>query len=147
MTNGKSTALRLRSFRLNAGVGDIITAWRARLSFGALGRAPRHLDIILFPPSPGSSLVFGPALVPFSVSDAKVCLVLWDPRDCSLPGFSVYGMLQARILEWVAFPFSRGSSRPRDRTWVSYIFCISRQVLVSLTPPTKPVSIPLTGAM
>ena len=39
--------------------------------------------------------------------------------DYSPPGFSVHGMLQARILEWVAIPFSRGSSQPRDQTWVS----------------------------
>ena len=44
-----------------------------------------------------------------------------DPIDCSLPGFSIYGILQARILEWVAISFSRGSSRPRDRTRVSCI--------------------------
>ena len=47
------------------------------------------------------------------------CLTLWDPMDCSLPGSSVHGILQARILEWVAMPSSRGSSQPRDRTWVS----------------------------
>ena len=41
--------------------------------------------------------------------------------DCSLSGFSVHGVLQARILEWVAIPFSRGSSLPRDQTWFSYI--------------------------
>ena len=41
--------------------------------------------------------------------------------DCSLPGSSVHGILQARILEWVAIPFSRGSSWPRDWTWVSCI--------------------------
>ena len=46
--------------------------------------------------------------------------------DCSLPGSSVYGILQARILEWVAIPFSRGSSWPRDWTWVS---CTGRQIL------------------
>ena len=39
-----------------------------------------------------------------------------DPTDCSPPGSSVHGILQARILEWVAIPFSRGSSRPRDQT-------------------------------
>ena len=38
------------------------------------------------------------------------CLTLWDPTDCSLPGFSVLGILQARIEEWVVIPFSRGSS-------------------------------------
>ena len=39
---------------------------------------------------------------------------LCDSMDCSLPGSSVHGILQARILEWVAIPFSRGSSQPRD---------------------------------
>ena len=38
-----------------------------------------------------------------------------DPMDCSLPGSSVHGILQSRILEWVAIPFSRGSSQPRDQ--------------------------------
>ena len=42
-----------------------------------------------------------------------------DPKDCSLPGSSVHGIFQARILEWVAILFSRGSSQPRDRTRVS----------------------------
>ena len=46
-------------------------------------------------------------------------LTLCDPRDCSPPGFSVCGLLQARVLEWVAMPSSRGSSQLRDRTWVS----------------------------
>ena len=43
---------------------------------------------------------------------AKLCLTLCSPMDCSLPGSSVYGILQARILEWVAMPSSRGSSLP-----------------------------------
>ena len=38
------------------------------------------------------------------------CLTLSDPMDCSLPGFSIHGIFQARILEWVAISFSRGSS-------------------------------------
>ena len=50
---------------------------------------------------------------------AQSCLILCDPMDCSSPGFSVHGILQARILEWVAIPFSRGSSQPRDQTWSS----------------------------
>ena len=41
--------------------------------------------------------------------------------DCSQPGSSVHGIFQARILEWVAIPFSRGSSQPRNQTWVSHI--------------------------
>ena len=46
------------------------------------------------------------------------CPTLCDPMDCSLPGCSAHGILQLRILEWVAVPFSRGSSQPRDRTQV-----------------------------
>ena len=52
---------------------------------------------------------------------AQSCLILCDPVDCSLPGFSVHGILQAGVLEWVAISFSRGSSRPRDWTQVSRI--------------------------
>ena len=43
---------------------------------------------------------------------AQLCLTLCDPVDCSPPGSSIHGILQARILEWVAISFSRGSSRP-----------------------------------
>ena len=46
-------------------------------------------------------------------------------------GFSVHGIPQARILEWVAMPSVRGSSRPRDETLVSYVSCISRRVLTT----------------
>ena len=49
------------------------------------------------------------------------CPSLCDPVDCSPPGSSVHGILQARILEWVAFHFSGGSSRPRDQTRISCI--------------------------
>ena len=52
---------------------------------------------------------------------AQSCPTLYNPMDCSPPGSSVHGILQARILEWVAISFSRGSSRPRDRTQVSRI--------------------------
>ena len=52
---------------------------------------------------------------------AQLCLTLCNPMDCSPPGFSVYGIVQARILEWIAIPFSRGTSQPRDRTLVSCI--------------------------
>ena len=49
----------------------------------------------------------------------KLFLILWDPVDCSLPDSSVYGISQARILEWVTISFSKESSLPRDRTYVS----------------------------
>ena len=55
-----------------------------------------------------------------------VCVWLsCDPMDCSLPDSSVHGILQARILEWVAMPSSRGYSPPRNRTRISFIFCIA----------------------
>ena len=52
---------------------------------------------------------------------AQSCLTLCNPMACSPPGFSVHGILQARILEWIAIPFSRGTSQPRDWTLVSCI--------------------------
>ena len=52
---------------------------------------------------------------------SKSCPIPCDPMDCSLPGSSVPGILQGRILEWVAMPSSRGSSQPRVRTEVSHI--------------------------
>jgi len=45
---------------------------------------------------------------------AHSCPTLFDPINCTPPGSSVHGILQARILEWVAISFSRGSSQPRD---------------------------------
>ena len=47
---------------------------------------------------------------------AQSCLTLFDPMD-----YTVHGIIQPRILEWVAYPFSKGSSQPRDRTQVSHI--------------------------
>ena len=52
---------------------------------------------------------------------AWLCLTLGKPMNCSPPGSSVHGVLQAGILEWVAIPFSRGSFQPRNRTRVSLI--------------------------
>ena len=50
---------------------------------------------------------------------AQSCPTLCDPMDCSPQGSSVHGILQARILQWVAISFSRASSQPRDWTWVT----------------------------
>ena len=58
------------------------------------------------------------------------CLTLCDPVDCSSPGSSVHGNLQARILKWLAVPSSRGYSRSRDWTWVSHVSCTCRRVLL-----------------
>ena len=57
------------------------------------------------------------------------CPTLCDPMDCSPPGSSVHGTLQARILEWVATPSSRGSTQPRDQSCIS---CIAGGFLFSI---------------
>ena len=64
------------------------------------------------------------------------CLTPCDPVDCNPPGSSVHGILLARILEWVAILFSRGSSQPGDRTWVSGI--VGRFDSLPSGPPGKP---------
>ena len=56
---------------------------------------------------------------------------LCNPMDCSLPGCSVYGIFQARILEWLAISFSRGSSWPWDGTCISCVPCTGKQILTS----------------
>ena len=52
---------------------------------------------------------------------AQSCLTLYNPMDCSLPGSFVHGIFQARVLEWVAISFSKGSFQPWDQTQVSCI--------------------------
>ena len=85
--------------------------------------------------------IFGKALYSLSLKEIvpdqsakslQSCPTLCEPMDHSPPGSSVHGIIQARILEWVAMPFSRGSSLPKDRTCVSYVSCISRQILYHL---------------
>ena len=64
---------------------------------------------------------------------------LCDPMNCGLPGSSVCGILQARILEWVAMPSSRGSSPPMDPTHVYYVSCIIQVGSLPVVPPGKPM--------
>ena len=65
-----------------------------------------------------------------TVCVCSVCLTLCDPVDCSPPGSSVHGMLQARALEWSAISFSKGSSPPRDQIHASRI---GRRILYPCT--------------
>ena len=65
---------------------------------------------------------------------AQLCPILCEPMDYNIPDSSVCGILQARILEWVAISFSKVSSRARDPTWVS---CIGRQIFLVTEPPGK----------
>ena len=70
------------------------------------------------------------------------CPAFCDPMDYSLPGYSVHGILQARILEWVTMPSSKGSSQPTDRTQGSnsHLLCLLHWQMcsLSLVPPGKP---------
>ena len=75
------------------------------------------------------------------VKVTQLCSTLCDLMDYSLPGSSIRGITKARILEWVAIPFSRGSSWPRDQPRVSHLHCrrilyhLSHQVLELLLNP------------
>ena len=68
---------------------------------------------------------------------AQSCLTLCNPMDCSLPGSSVHGISQARILQWVATSFSRGSSQPRDRPCISMSPALVGRFFTT-EPPGKP---------
>ena len=57
-------------------------------------------------------------------SVSQLCPTLCDPMECNPPGSSVHGILQARVLEWVAISSSRGSSQPRDQTRLLNVSCI-----------------------
>ena len=98
------------------------------------GAGERHISsfFFLFPLDTLES-PFGPHLtIIVACVDAKslqLCPTLCNPMDCSPPGSSVQGVLQARILEWVAMLSSRGSFQPMDRICISYVSCIGRQVL------------------
>ena len=71
----------------------------------------------------------------FCVLVAQLCPILCDPMNCSLPGSSVHGDSPGKNTEWVALPFSRGSSWPRNQPLVS---CIGRQILYCLSHQRSP---------
>ena len=71
---------------------------------------------------------------------AQSCPTLWDPMDCSPPGSFVHWILQARMLEWVAISFSRGSFLPRD--WIQVSCIAGRFFIIWATKESLFVSIP-----
>ena len=75
------------------------------------------------------SLKLYPSLQRICVKFLPSCPTLCDRRDCSLPGSSVHGILQAKILQWVAMSSSRGSSWFWDRTHVCYVSCTGSWIL------------------
>ena len=74
----------------------------------------------------------------WSAKSIHLCSTLCDPKDCSPPGSSVHKILQARILEWIAIPFPRRSSRPRDQTHISLCFLHRQAGSLPIAPPGKP---------
>ena len=72
-----------------------------------------------------------------SAKSFRSCPTFCDPMDCSLPGSSAHGILQATILEWTAMPFSRGSSWPRDWTCVSCGSCIAGRFFTAEPPRSR----------
>ena len=70
----------------------------------------------------------------FAVLVDQSCLTLSNPMDCSLPGSSIHGISETKILGWVAISLSRRSFWPRDRTYISYI---GRQIFFTTESPEK----------
>ena len=99
---------------------------------------------------PGTHLSWSYGESPFSITtifyadihaqSLQSCPALCDLMDYRPPSFSVHGILQARILEWVAMPSSRRSSQPRDQTCISCIFCIAGRFFTA-EPLGKPIGI------
>ena len=75
----------------------------------------------------GMYVLWDPCIIVHCAKSLQSCLTLCNPMDCSPPGSSVHGILQAKILECVAIPSSRGPSRPRDQTRISYVPCTGGQ--------------------
>ena len=90
------------------------------------------LRVIFWPKSHITSLLNSKPFMHVCIC-AQSCPILCHPMDCSLTGSSVHGIFQARIMEWVAISFSRGSSWSKDRTHVSCVSCIGRQVFCQLS--------------
>ena len=89
--------------------------WACELSVRRKGPEPPHAEAGRGQVTENSGRFWLKCLV------AQLCLILCDLMDCSLPGSSAHGILQARILEWVVISFSRGSFQPKDQTRISYI--------------------------
>ena len=111
-------------------MGSPINVWCAlkRLSSATVGR-----NVLWILAETDGLVVFKSSVC--CAQSLQLCPTLCNPMDLSLPGSSVHGILQARILEWVAIFFSRQSSWPRDRTRVSWI----ADGFFTPEPPGKPL--------
>ena len=114
---------RERNLRLQSDVlrDKHITSGRQPLSEFKCRPKDRYTEI---------SQVSQPQIQCVSAKSLQSCLTLFDSIDYGPPSSSVHGILQARSLERVAMPSSRGSAQPRDQTCISYVSCIGRQGFV-----------------
>ena len=114
-------------------LGDL-TSFKADQTLGSFLGAFRRLWLDVGGAGAGTLMGTLPLLASVLACLEGVCLIAHcDPKYCSLPESYVYRILQARILEWVATSYSRGSSRPRGQTHVSCVSCIGRWVLYLLS--------------
>jgi len=133
MTTGKTIALTIRTF-----VGKIMSLLLNMLSI-KIKESSYDPEIPLLGTYPEKTTIQKDTCTPeftealFTTARTRVCAqscpTLGNPTNRSLPGSSVHGLVQARILEQVALSYSRGSSQPRYRTCVSHLSCIGRWIL------------------
>ena len=117
------------SLRLSPGRALLIHRVRTRFMF-MIPEEQLGISVSKIRPTSWTHLEDSPvAQVCVRAKSLQLCLTLCDPIDCSPSGSSVHGILQAKILQWVAIPSSRGSSQPRGQTHVSSVSCRGRQVL------------------
>ena len=123
---------RVEKYRLSSVMK--VTSLKLLWSFSSLPHLSSTEPCTLFSWAPVTLLISLSYLSPLCYPESMLRLSahvlshiwLWSPMDCSPPGSSVHGVSQARILEWVAIFYSRGSSQPRDPSHVSCISCIGR---------------------
>ena len=106
-------------------LSEILSLWNFFLRKGLKGFI--HQPDLKSIQSLSANLVF--CSMPVCVLSRVPCLTLCDPMDCSLPRSSVHEISQARILEWVAISYSRGSSQPRSRTHIFYSSYTGSEIL------------------
>ena len=103
-----------------------VVSYEPPLSFLLWGKTPLFFSMNFWFPQSIHPIRLHLGSVYMPVKSLQLCPTLCDSMDYGPPCSSVHRILQARILEWVAIAFSKGSSRPRDWTCVSYVSCIGR---------------------
>ena len=129
---GSITKTQYVTFLIQRIMKSMMLGQKSRLMFRFSGQF-KHKVIVLLAVKWAGNIKLSWSEVKWS-EVAQSCPTLCNPMDCSLPGFSIHGIFQARILEWVAISFSRGSSQPRDQTPVSRIAAVAAAKLLQACP-------------